>query len=88
MVRTISVHVTIGFYTARVFFGAGETFFPNAVAVRQGTGIPLSKVEHIVITVYSKQIAYIYCTSEELDSIVGTFYNIYIVNGSTVTYTV
>ena len=86
MVSTVSVQISVSFYTTRVFFGAGESGFPTSVAVLQRTAIALSEVEHIVIAVYGKQSGYVYRASEELDGIIGTVSNINVFNHRSVSY--
>ena len=88
MIGIDTVQVTVCFNTARICFCTGITAFPNAIAILQCTGISLSKVEHIIIRVYSQQVRYIHCTTKEFDGIIRTFKNIDILNLGTVSNTV
>ena len=88
MVYSVSIQITISLNSTRIFFRAGIPVFPDTITITQCALISLSEIEHIIIRIDSQQISHIYCSTEEFDSVIGTFQHINVLNFRPVTHTI
>src|SRR5699024_3231156 len=76
----ISVKITVCFNSTWIGFRAYKAFFPNTICIFKCTGIALSEIEHVVITINYQKIFYINSSSKELNPVIGTIWNKEILN--------
>ena len=88
MVYSVSIQITISLNSTRIFFRAGIPVFPDTITITQCALISLSEIKHIIIRIDSQQISHIYCSTEEFNSVIGTFQHINVLDFRPVTHTV